>query len=198
MEDLPTDSYDMNVTFLKDAMWCQRAETPLIFTSWPSCDLHLSSSGIRKEVRGRCLGQHGMCLTSHELHTPVHKAICHTQPPDTGFISQRGKPHQTPSPARHTGSTELKVILLLSALGVSLAHIVSSMGGSSLGTWDAPRKQKTAEKETHRELTLFHLKRRLSSSIAISKQLHKMKMLDTTKLSNLAKQKNTQQSGSQS
>lgn len=140
MEDLPTDSYDMNVTFLKDAMRCQRAETPLIFTSWPSCDLHLSSSGIRKEVRGRCLGQHGMCLTSHELHTPVHKAICHTQPPDTGFISQRGKPHQTPSPARHKGSTELKVILLLSALGVSLAHIVSKYGRQQFRNLRRPKK----------------------------------------------------------
>lgn len=61
-----------------------------------------------------------------------------------------------------------------------------------------PKGRKTVEKETHRELTWFHLWRRLSSSIAISKQFHRMKMPDTTRLSSLANQKNTQQSGSQS
>lgn len=99
----------------------ERADTPSIFTSWPGCDLHLSFSGIRKEVRGGFLGQHGMCLTRHGLHTPVHKAVCHTQPHHSRFISQMEKPHQTPPPARHKESAELKVILLLSTLVVSLA-----------------------------------------------------------------------------
>lgn len=121
MEDHPTDSYNMNVTFLKIHLWCERAEIPFIFTSWPSCHLHFSFSGMRKEVRGGFLGQHRMCLTSHELHTPVHKAICHTQPHHSRFISQRGKPHQTPSPARHRERAELKVILLLSTLVMNRA-----------------------------------------------------------------------------
>lgn len=101
------------------------------------------------------------------------------------------------APSWSKESTELKVILFLLTLLVSLVlkyHV--QFGKQLFKNLKHPRKAETADNETRRELTWLHLQRRLSSSITISKQLHSMKTPDTTTLSNLAKQKNMLQPGS--
>lgn len=66
--------------------------------------------------------------------------------------------------------------------GADILH--PCMGGSNFRTWDAPQKEENSWKgDTQR----FHLQRSLSSSIAISKQFHRMKIPDTTRPSNQAK-----------
>lgn len=142
--------------------------------------LPLSFSGIREEGRGGgCLQWHRTCLTSHELHTPTHGVSCHTQAlPPTGFTFHRGKPHQTPAPAWCRAILERGKCR---AEGDFTPFNTSGESGSEIPcpVWNGafyelerrPRKAETADKETQRELTWFHLGRRSSSSIAISKQL---------------------------
>lgn len=142
------------------------------------------------------------CLTSHELHTPTHRGSCHTQPPDSGFIFHRGKPHQTTpntppgaTPSWSKGSVELMVILLLLTL-LALKYHVQFGSQHFKKLRETPEKQKQLTSRHVKELTWLSLWRRLSSSITISKQLHRRKMPDTTTLSNLTKEKNTLRLGS--
>lgn len=131
--------------------WCPRAKTPFTSTSWPSCDLPLLFSGIRKEERGGCLQRHRTCLTSHELHTPTHRVSCHIQPPDSGFIFHGGKTTPNTSSCsvpRHPGARKAQSWWWF----YSFQHFwwvwqwktVSSLEGSVLKTWETPQKSRNS------------------------------------------------------